>query len=119
MTLKSRTYESEDRLQQKCFIWFWNTYPKLRKTLFAVPNGGARSAREGALFKETGVVAGVSDMILLHNERGYCFEMKTVVGVQSIKQKEWEAIIKKQNVPYYIVRSLTEFKNLITAIIKQ
>lgn len=114
----ARTYESEDRLQQKCFIWFWNTYPKLRKTLFAVPNGGARGSREGRLFKETGVVAGVSDMILIHKGMAYCFEMKTVIGTQSDKQIAWEKIMKEQNTPYYIIRSLSLFQDIVTNIIK-
>lgn len=114
----SRTYESEDRLQQKCFVWFWNKYPSLRKTLFAVPNGGARSAREGRLFKETGVVAGVSDMILIHKGLAYCFEMKTVVGVQSDKQKDWERIMNEQKTPYYIIRNLTLFQDIVNSIIK-
>lgn len=114
-----KTYESEDRLQQKCFVWFWNTYPKLRKLLFAVPNGGARSSREGALLKETGVVAGVSDMIFLYNQRAYCFELKTIVGRQSEKQEEWQKIVESQQVPYFIIRELSLFKNVIEAILKQ
>lgn len=114
----SRTYESEDRLQQKCFVWFWNTYPHLRKLLFAVPNGGARSSREGALLKETGVVAGVSDLILLYNERAYCFELKTIIGKQSDKQEDWQKIVSTQNIPYYIIRNLELFQSIIKNIVK-
>ena len=58
-----KTYKSEDQIQHECYKWFHNTYPHLRGLLFAVPNGGARSALQGKIFKMTGVVAGVSDML--------------------------------------------------------
>ena len=48
-----KTYKSENRIQQECYMWFHNTYPEYRGLLFAVPNGGARSAIEGKLFKQT------------------------------------------------------------------
>lgn len=99
----------EDTIQQACYIGFWNTYPKLRKLLFAVPNGGHRTAREAVIFKNTGVVAGVSDMILLYDKRAYCFELKTEKGTQSDKQKEWESIVIKQGIPYTIIRNKEQF----------
>lgn len=114
----ARTYESEDRLQQKMHIWFWNEYPKLRGLLFAVPNGGARSAREGRLFKETGVIRGVSDMILIYGGTCYCFENKTVVGVQSEYQEAWEKSVSAQGVQYFIIRDVEVFKQIIKSIIK-
>ena len=42
----------------------------------SVPNGGARSAREGARFKATGVKAGVADLIFLHAGTAFALEIK-------------------------------------------
>jgi hypothetical protein len=78
--------QSEDALQQKCYVWFWNTYPHLRGLLFAVPNGGTRNAREAKKFNLTGLVSGVSDMILLYNKEAILIELKTEKGVQSKNQ---------------------------------
>jgi hypothetical protein len=114
-----RTYKSENRIQQECYMWFHNTYPHLRGLLFAVPNGGARSITEGKLFKQTGVVAGVSDMILLYDATPYCFELKTILGSQSQKQKEWQAKVESQFISYYVIRSLNEFQTIVKTIIHE
>lgn len=113
----AKTYKSEDRIQQECFMWFHNTYPKYRGCLFAVPNGGARSAVQGKIFKMTGVVAGVSDMLLMINGITTCFELKNKFGSQSSKQKAWEHLIKREGFNYHIIRSLDEFKKIVINII--
>lgn len=108
---------SEDRLQQECYMWFWNTYPDLRGLLFAVPNGGYRTPQEAKKFKLTGVVSGVSDMLFMHNEKTYCFELKTQKGYQSAKQTKWQQTIEKQGFNYFIIRDLTVFQSLIKNIL--
>lgn len=113
----NRAYKSENRIQQECYMWFTNTYPELRGCLFAVPNGGGRSAREGQLLKETGTYAGVSDMLLMYQSFTFCFELKNKFGVQSVKQKKWQAHIEKQGFKYFLVRSLDEFKKIVKEII--
>ena len=111
--------KSENRIQQECYMWFWNTYSDLRKLLFAVPNGGARSAIEGKLFKETGVVAGVSDMIFLYKGEAYLIELKTETGTQSQLQRQWQLIVEKQGFKYYLIRNLDQFKILLKSIINE
>lgn len=101
--------KSENRIQQECVMYFHNTYPKLRGCLFAVPNGGARSAREGKLLKETGVWAGVADMLLMYNGVTTCFELKTEIGSQSNKQIRWQRLMEEQGFRYYIIRDIKEF----------
>ena len=101
--------KKEDAIQQSCYNYFWNTYPKLRKLLFAVPNGGSRTPVEAIIFKATGVVSGVSDMILLYDNTPYCFELKTDVGTQSKNQKDWEDIVKGQGIYYKLIRSKEQF----------
>ena len=115
--MKQRAYKSENRIQQECYMWFHNTFPHLRGSLFAVPNGGARSPFEGKLFKETGVVPGVADMLLMVSGKTYCFEMKNALGHQSKKQIAWERHITNQGFNYYIIRDLSLFQEIVNRII--
>lgn len=75
---------SESREQQALFRW-WDMYRSQYPAalMFAVPNGGARSAITGARLKAEGVLAGVPDVFLafpaggLH---GLFIEMKRAKG---------------------------------------
>ena len=87
--------EPKHNLQVDCVQWFSLQYPSLRGRLFAVPNGGHRSKTEAARLKAEGVVAGVSDLILLKSNHQYgalLIEMKTTArnSRQSDRQKEWQ-----------------------------
>lgn len=115
--MSNQPYKSENRIQQECVIFFHNTYPHLRGCLFAVPNGGARSVLEGVLLKKTGVVPGVSDMILLYRGEAYLFELKTEVGVQSDKQLVWQKLMESQGFKYMLIRSSGVFETIIKTII--
>lgn len=107
--------EPEHDLQVACFQWFSLQYPSLRGRLVAVPNGGHRSKAEAAKFKAEGVVAGVSDLILLKSNHDYgalLIEMKTSARTskQSDKQKEWEKNITSLGEYKYVVcRTLDDF----------
>ena len=111
--------KSEERIQQECYNWFHNTYPNLRGLLFHVPNGGARSSREGSMLKKVGVVPGVSDLIFLYRGQAYFIEMKNEYGKQSTKQFVWQKKVEAQNFKYFICRTLESFIELIELIIKQ
>lgn len=109
---------SEEKLQAECFTWFWNTYPKLRRTLFAVPNGGARNKMEASRMKATGTVAGVSDLIWVLPDQVIFIEMKTKTGAQSKEQKEFEAMVGAHGHDYVIIRSADEFRALIFNLLR-
>jgi len=109
--------KSEDRIQQECVMWFHNKYPLLRGLLFAVPNGGARNAREGKKLKLTGVISGVSDLLFMYNSVTTCFELKTEIGRQSAKQIKWQKLIENQGFEYHLIRDLDTFKFWIGKII--
>ena len=51
-----------------------------------VPNGGSRSAAEGAVFKRMGVRAGASDLLLWHNDKSYALELKAEGGRATVEQ---------------------------------
>ena len=98
----------ESEMQRSCKRWFDLQYPKLSSMLFAVPNGGARNAREAA--------PGVADLLLLVQRHGYgclCMEFKTLTGRQSISQKQWQAATEAAGNKYVVIRSFGQFVNEI------
>jgi hypothetical protein len=66
--------------------------------------------------KLEGVVAGVSDLMLMIPANGYhglCIEMKTPKGRQTPKQKQFEQAVKAMGYCYVIVRSVDQFAIMI------
>lgn len=118
---KRRGHRSnEGKIQAECFTWFWNDYPQYRRLLFHIPNENDRSDSniiQGAIRKSLGVVAGVSDLILLVPRglyHGLCIEMKDEKGTQKPAQKEWQTLVEAQGYKYCLCRSLAQFKNVIS-----
>ena len=107
---------SEAQIQAACVTWLWNTYPQTRGLFFAINNNSEHVAR-AMNRKAVGLVAGVSDTILLWRGRALLIEFKTPTGRQSAKQKEWQARVEAAGFRYYIVRSVEDFKQLIEGII--
>jgi hypothetical protein len=110
---------SEDRIQQDIYRWFNNTYclkhHNPRYCIFSVPNGGTRNKREAMKLKSTGLKSGVSDLIVVMDQIIFV-EVKTDVGVQSEKQKDFEKIVTSLGYKYLLVRSLNEFISYISQI---
>lgn len=109
---------SELQLQAKCYQWAHNTYPQLRKLLFAVPNGGTRNIREAMSLKASGVVSGVPDMICLYGGKPVGIELKTATGTVSTEQKQLHEIWLYHGIEVKVVRSFEEFELLIQKIIQ-
>jgi hypothetical protein len=95
---------SEHGEQMAVFQWVAfnrERFPEL-KWLYAIPNGGGRSARQGAMLKAEGVKPGVSDLCLpvaRHGYHGLYIEMKKKKGVPSdvsASQKEFIAFVQEQ-----------------------
>lgn len=64
---------SEHAEQVAIFEWAglnMATYPQL-VNMFAIPNGGKRSGRTGAMLKAEGVKSGISDIMLAYPCNGY------------------------------------------------
>jgi len=103
---------TEDKIQQEIFIYFSQNYPT--GLIFAVPNGGSRNKREGKKLKNTGVLAGVSDLILIMpNSKVLFVEVKMPNGRQREKQIKFETKINNLKHTYAIVKSLSDFKELL------
>lgn len=106
----------EHQIQVACVHWFRYQYSKLSLNLFAVPNGGQRGKAQAGKLKAEGVLAGVSDLILLIAGNGYnglLIEMKTDKGKQSESQKTWQQHIEKYGYKYVVCRSLDDFQKEI------
>lgn len=90
-------------------------WPELH-LLFAVPNGGRRSARAGADLKREGLKPGVPDLCLPIARGGYFglwIEMKTPKGRVSAEQAEWHANLVAQNHRVFVARSAQDAVNVI------
>lgn len=115
----------ESYTQQACVTWFNARYPSLSGMLFAVPNDGKRTMKMirtntgykticvgGSRKKAEGLVAGVSDLILLVPRGGFgsmCIEVKTENGHQSPEQKEWQRKAEMAGNKYIICRNVETF----------
>ena len=103
-------------MQISCVNWFRYQFPQYQKLLFSVPNGGRRHQREAQILKAEGVVAGVSDLILLVPSSGFfalCIEMKIKPNKQSAYQKEWQTLVEGYGYKYEVVYTLEQFRELI------
>lgn len=112
----------EDQLQ-KAIIQYWDLkYPKWKKRLACVPNGGKRNAIEAAKFKQMGVRAGFPDLVLLIPNKFYPFcgiELKTKTGRQSEHQKAYQKEFESIGAKYVIVRSLKEFIEVVNGYLAE
>ena len=104
----------EDALQAKIVVWFKNNYQMHGKGLiFSVANGGTRNIVEAKKLKETGLMAGVSDLIVLLENKILFVELKIEKGIQSDAQKLFETRILNLGYEYHLIRDLETFKTLI------
>ena|SRR5215475_8731882 len=77
--MSPRRRQPEARLQRAVLDHLrWRGMPGL--FVFHYPAGGWRSPVEAAIFKSLGVVAGVPDLLILHQGRLYGLELKTARG---------------------------------------
>lgn len=104
--------KTEALIQQEIFIWFNNNYclkhhnPRL--CMFSVPNDSS-SKEETMRKKATGLMAGVSDLIVLLPGKTIFVEIKTHTGRQSDVQKEFENQVNNLGFDYWIIRSKKDF----------
>ena len=123
VTQKARKPKDEEhRIQCACVRWFRLQYPQLKGRLFAVPNGGRRDAITAAKLKAEGVIAGVSDLILLKSNHDYgalLIEMKTLKGRQRDSQKQWQNLVcADREYKYVVCHSFDDFKREVDDYLK-
>ena len=118
---------SEDVLQARCYEWAWNNHPRLRRRMWAVPNGGWRNAIEAQKLKATGTLEGVWDFHIYLAKQLYIIEFKVgsnqltvdrvVKGKRHYGQKEWGEIMEREGAINFVCRTEDEFKAVIHQIL--
>ena len=106
---------TESKIQQQIVEYFNNTYclkhHNPRGLIFSIPNGGTRNKLEAITLKATGLLAGVSDLIvILPNGKLIFVEIKTDTGKMSEKQIDFQQRVEALGFEYLLIRSLDEFK---------
>ena len=115
MILASTTRKSESAIQAEIYKWFHNSYclphHNPQHCIFAVPNQNQHR------LVNIGVRAGIPDMIVIISGTFYFFELKDEKGKQSQAQKDFERYCSVNFIPYYLVRTLEEFQNIISQLL--
>lgn len=85
--------------------------------VFAVPNGGSRNVIEAANLKAQGVMAGVSDLILLLPHKVYFIELKNPNGKgrQSPAQREFEDNVRAYGNEYLLWDNWAQVEQFVNA----
>ena len=107
---------TENQLQQQIILWFSNNFclksHEPRCMIFSVPNDSS-NFMETKRKVNTGLLKGVSDLIVILPNKILFIELKTEIGTQSQVQKDFEERITKLGNEYFLIRSLESFKSLI------
>lgn len=113
---------TEDRIQQDYVMDFRNRFclegMDPRYCIFSVPNEG-KDAKEQQRKKETGLLPGVSDCVVLVPGVPIFCETKTQDGAQSPDQKKFENWVTKLGFQYIVVRSTEEFYSEMSRVLKK
>lgn len=106
--------------EQKKIVQWWHfacrRYRLPEALLFAIPNGGQRSAITGARLKAEGVRAGIPDMFLAHPSgvfHGLFLELKVKGGRLSDSQKANIEELRKQGFAVFVPFGFEEAKTAI------
>ena len=108
--------QSESKLQQSCVKFFRYQYPQWVLFLVAIPNGGRRDAKTGALMKKEGAIAGAPDLILFDpygKKLPLLIEMKLPKGVQSESQVAFQRCYEDAGYTYTICRDFATFEKIV------
>ncbi len=105
---------AEEKIQQEIVMWYNNTYCLLHHTprnlILSIPNENQQH------LTRTGLYPGASDLIVHHHPRLIWVEVKTATGKQSDKQKAFQCHVESLGYSYYLVRSLDDFKIVISGL---
>ena len=105
----------EQALQVEIVQWMKRTLPP-EVVFFHVPNGGNRSAREGAIFKAMGVVAGVPDLLIAWPGVVVAIELKAGKGKASPAQEIMHERLKAIGWHVAEARTLSDFQSVLIGL---
>lgn len=111
---------SESKIQQECVMWMRNTHclatSSPRCIIFSVPNEG-KNVMEQMSKIQTGLMSGVSDLVVVLPGRVLFMECKDEKGTQKPKQKKFQERAELLGFEYHLFRSLKEFQEIISLFI--
>ncbi len=108
--------KTEAKVQQEMVVWFRNNYQRKgvdKGIIFSVPNeraGGYMAMKDLLL---TGLLSGVSDLIVVLKGKVLFVEVKNEKGKQSPKQILCQKQVEDLGFKYYLVRKVEDFKKVI------
>jgi hypothetical protein len=103
--------KAEGYLQTECIAEFRNQFERYRTgVIIPVPNELARK-RKDIIIKE-----GCSDLILVFNNKVIFCELKVGFNKQQPNQIDFQNLVTNLGYQYHIIRSIDEFRNLITSL---
>lgn len=116
--METTQFATEEQFHVACYKWWKTSMYRFTddKMLFSV-NNNSHDRREGAKQQAKGVVPGVSDFVLIVPHFVYFIELKLPTGTQSQDQKDFQKALIARGHIYFIVRTLTEFIDLVTKLI--
>jgi hypothetical protein len=133
---------TEENLQNQCYVWFNNTYclkhHKPRLIMFVVPNETAMKlagilkaigipsrtvsdivARIMKTLKSIGLLEGVSDNIIVAQDKVYFIEFKLPNNNQQDNQKDFESRVSELGHTYIVIKSVEQFKEFCELCFKK
>ncbi len=84
-----------------------------RAIVFSVPNEGKRSKTTAGRLKSTGMLPGVTDLVIVHAGRAFFLEVKMPRGRLSPRQKEFRDLCRSRGACWALVRSVEEAREQI------
>jgi hypothetical protein len=104
---------TEHEEQREFVKWFRQNFPEVR--IFAIPNGGARSQREGGRFKLEGVSPGVPDLFVPAWLMWIEFKRQKG-GSVSAEQKDWMGYLESIGHRTFVAKGAESGKKYILSV---
>ena len=115
---------SHDKLQSACFLFLWNEHPELRYLCFRTMNNLTTQIADPnkakavmAVQRSMGMVKGTTDLVFYYAGRLYAFDIKLGKDRLKPEQVEFISAIKAQGGYGCEIRSLEQFKDIISRIV--
>lgn len=117
---------THDRRQSECFLWAYNSFPHVRKLLFAVPNEqkllADKSPKQKAfilsILKSIGLTPGVFDLLFWWRGKLYGFDIKLPGDRPSDAQVSFAKLVVENGGKCYYVETLCEFQDIFKQILQ-
>ena len=108
MALLKCRKKTEHIIQKSIVRWFKREFPEY--IIFSTNN---EACYNNNYYLESGVLLGVSDLVVVLPNKIIFVELKTNKGIQSKTQKQFQSKIISLGYEYHVIRSLEDFKELI------